>query len=189
MDAIQMIKKRRSIRNFKDKVVDRKLMEEIVEIARFTPSWGNYQIARYTFVDNADIIKRLAYEGVNDFIYNVGTLKNAKNVVILSFVKGKSGIIEKLPVEDGEFNYDGTSSSWEVFDAGIACQTFALAAHAKGIGSVIMGVINDKAISEIVELPEDETVAALLVYGYPEGEHPAATPRKETSEIMRFAGE
>ena len=52
-----------------------------------------------------------------------------------------------------------------------------------------MGVINDKAISEIVELPEDETVAALLVYGYPEGEHPAATPRKEASEIMRFAGE
>ena len=189
MDAIQMIKERRSIRTFKDEVVDRKLMEEIVEIARFTPSWANYQVARYTFVDKADIIKRLAHEGVNDFVYNVGVLKNAKNVAILSYVKGKSGIIEKLPVEDGEFNYDGGSSSWEIFDAGLACQTFALAAHAKGVGSVIMGVINDKAISEIVELPEGESVATLLVYGYPEGEHPVATPRKEASEIMRFAGE
>jgi nitroreductase len=188
MDAITMIKERRSVRKFKDEVVDRKLMEEIVEIARFSPSWGNYQVARYTFVDNGDIIKRLAHEGVNNFIYNIELLKNAKGVAVLSFVKGKSGIVEKLPLEDGEFNYDGNSNHWEVFDAGLSCQTFCLAAHAKGIGTTIMGIINDKIISEIVGLPEEETVAALIVYGYPD-EKPATTPRKETSEIMRFVGE
>ena len=99
---------------------------------------------------------------------------------VLSFVKGKSG---KLYADDYATS---KGSVWEVFDAGIACQTFCLAAHAKGIGTCIFGVIDDKTISEIVNLPEEETVAALIVYGYEEGEHAAPTPRMEVEEIARF---
>lgn len=186
MDAIKMIKERRSIRNFTDEKIDENLLKEVVEIARYAPSWANYQIARYTFVQDEAIIKKIASDGVNDFVYNVGTLKNAKNVLVLSFEKGKSGKIQNLDTGDGEFNYDGNSNVWEVFDAGIACQTFALAAHAKGLGSVIMGVINNVAISSLIGLPATETVAALLVIGHPEGEHPAPSPRKAPEEIMRI---
>ncbi len=182
MDAIAMIKERRSVRKFKEKKVDRELMKEIMSIARYTPSWGNFQIARYTLVDNLDMIKRLSNEGVNGFIYNIDTLKNTKGVAILSFVKGKSGKLE------GDDYATSKANVWEVFDAGLACQTFCLAAHAKGIGTTIMGVINDKAISEIAGLPEEETVAALIVYGYP-NEVPAVTPRMEVEQIMRFASE
>jgi len=157
-------------------------MKEIVDIAKYAPSWVNYQIARYTFVDKKDLIERIANEGVNDFVYNIDTLKEARNVAVLSYVKGKSG---KIP----EAGYDSDTNVWEIFDAGIACQTFSLAAHAKGIGSVIMGVINDKVISEIINLPEEEQVAALIVYGYPEGEHPKAPARLDTEDIMRFVGE
>lgn len=179
MDAITMIKERRSIRKFKDETVDRETMKEIVSITRWAPSWGNFQVARYTLVDDEAIIKRLATEGVEGFVYNVNTLKEAKGVAILSFVKGKSGKLE------GDEYATSKANVWEVFDAGIACQTFCLAAHAKGVGTVIMGVINDESISEIVGLPEEETVAALIVYGYPD-EQPAATPRKDVDEIMRF---
>ena len=49
-----------------------------------------------------------------------------------------------------------------------------------------MGVIDEDSISKIVSLPEDESVAALIVYGYGEGDHPAPTPRKEVEEILRF---
>ena len=179
MDAITMIKERRSVRKFKDEKVDRETMKEIVSISRWAPSWANFQVARYTLVDDEATIKRLATEGVQGFVYNVNTLKEAKGVAILSFVKGKSGKLEGDEYATLKA-YDG-----EVFDAGLACQTFCLAAHAKGVGTVIMGVINDESISEIVSLPEEETVAALIVYGYPD-EQPAATPRKDVDEIMRF---
>ncbi|MBK5254248.1 MAG: nitroreductase family protein [Peptostreptococcaceae bacterium] len=182
MEAINMIKERRSVRKFKDVKVEREVLQEIVEAARYAPSWGNFQIARYTFVDNLDTIKAISNDGVNDFVYNINTLKNAKGVAVLSFVKGKSG---KLDVESDDY-VTSKSNVWEVFDAGLACQTFCLAAHAKGIGTCIMGIINDKSISKIVDLPEEETVAALIVYGYQEGEVPA-TPRKSVDEIMRFA--
>lgn len=183
MDAITMIKERRSVRKFKNEKVDRETMKEIVSLSSWAPSWKNFQVARYTLVDDEAIIKKLATDGVEGFVSNVNTLKNAQGVAVMSFVKGKSGKLK------GDDYATSKANVWEVFDAGIACQTFCLAAHAKGVGTCILGVINDESISEIVGLPEEETVAALIVYGYEEGEHAAPTPRKDVEEIMRFAGE
>jgi len=180
MEAIQMIKERRSIRAFKDEVVDRQTMKDIVEVARYAPSWGNFQVARYTMVDNPAVIKELGEKAVNGFVYNKNTLVEAKGVAVLSVVKGKSGKLE------GPEYATSKAGVWEIFDAGLACQTFCLAAHEKGVGTVVMGVIDDAAISEVVALPEEETVAALIVYGYPEGDHPAAPSRLEVDEIARF---
>nr|MBF0223476.1 nitroreductase family protein [Desulfobulbaceae bacterium] len=181
MDAITMIKERRSVRKFKNEKVDRETMKEIVSVSRWAPSWANTQIARYTLVDDKATIKKLATDGVKGFVYNIKTLENAKGVAVLSFVKGKSGKLEQY----GEYD-SANAHIWEAFDAGIACQTFCLAAHEKGVGTCIMGVIDEDSISKIVSLPEDESVAALIVYGYGEGDHPAPTPRKEVEEILRF---
>ena len=177
-----MIKERRSVRKFKDEKVDRETMREIISISRWAPSWGNYQVARYTLIDDEATIAKLTTDGVHGFVYNINTLKNAKGVAVLSFVKGKSGKLE------GDDYVTSKANVWEVFDAGIACQTFCLVAHAKGVGTCIMGVINDNSISEIAGIPEEETVAALIVYGYEDG-HPGPTPRKEVDDILRFAGE
>jgi len=182
MDAVKMIKERRSVRKFKEEKVDRETMKEIVSISRWAPSWANFQIARYTLVDDESIIEKLATDGVKGFSYNINTLKNARGVAVLSFVKGKSG---KLDLDKDDYA-TSKASVWEVFDAGIACQTFCLAAHANGVGTCIFGVIDDRSISEIVDLPEEETVAALIVYGYEEGEHAAATSRKDVNDIVRF---
>jgi len=180
MDGIIMIKERRSVRKFKNEKVDRNTMKEIVSISRWAPSWANYQIARYTLVDDEATIKKLATDGVKGFVYNINTLKNAKGVAVLSFVKGKSGKLDKYG------DYEASNAHiWEAFDTGIACQTFCLAAHAKGVGTCIMGVIDEVSISEIVGLPEEETVAALIVYGYEDG-HPPPTSRKDVEDIMRF---
>lgn len=40
MDAIEMIKERRSVRKFKNEKVARKTMEEIIDISRWAPSWA-----------------------------------------------------------------------------------------------------------------------------------------------------
>lgn len=180
MDAISIIKERRSVRKYKDEIVDRKTMEEIVDIARWAPSWANTQIARYTLVDDEETISKLTTDGVQGFAYNINTLKNAHGVAVLSFVRGKSGRLDKY----GDFD-NSNAHFWEAFDAGIACQTFCLAAHAKGVGTCIFGVIDDDAIAKIVSLPEEETVAALIVYGYADG-HPQPTSRKPVGDILRF---
>ncbi|ONI45277.1 nitroreductase [Candidatus Epulonipiscium fishelsonii] len=181
MTAKELLTTRRSIRKFKDTPVDRETMKEIIDIARFSPSWANTQVARYTLIDNKDVINEIADKGVSGFVYNVKSLRNTHGVAVLSFVKGKSGqISDKLDGKDLE-----NSVIWEVFDAGIACQTFCLAAHEKGIGTCIFGIINDKEIAKIINLPENETVGALIIYGYPDQE-PKTPPRFSVEEISRF---
>lgn len=180
MDAISMIKERRSVRKYRDEKVDRQTMQEVVEISRWAPSWANTQIARYTLVDDKETIANLATDGVKGFTYNLNTLKNAPGVAVLSFVEGKSGRLDKYGDLDSS-----NAHFWEAFDTGIACQTFCLAAHAKGVGTCIFGVIDDDAIGKIVGLPEEETVAALIVFGYEDG-HPGPPPRKPVEDILRF---
>jgi len=180
MEAVEMIKDRRSIRKYKDEVVNRALMEEIIEITRYAPSWTNSQTPRWTLVEDSEIIGKFADDAVKGFKYNMGTLKNAKGVAVLSFVEGKSGRAEKYDIETGE-----NPGRWEYFDAGIACQTFCLAAHAKGVGTCIFGVIEEDVIAEAINPPEGETVAALIVYGYAD-EEPKAPRRKEVGDILRW---
>ena len=180
MEAIEMIKGRRSIRQFKDEPVSRDLMEEIMDITRYAPSWTNSQTPRYTLVDDKSLIEQFASNGVKGFVYNIDTLKNATGVAVLSFVEGKSGRLDKYELDNSQ-----DPTKWEHFDAGISCQTFCLAAHALGVATCIFGVIDEEKIADLINLPEEETVAALIVYGYPNQE--AKTPRrKEVSDIARF---
>ncbi len=181
MDAIKMIQERRSIRKYKDEVVSQEVLNEVMEVAKYAPSWANFQIARYHFISDEKLIAQIAEKGVNGFVYNKSTLANTKNLVVLSFVKGKSG---KLDPEGSDYA-TSKSQEWEMFDAGIACQTFCLAAHEKGIGSCIFGVIDAKAIAEIIGLPEDETVGTVITFGYPD-EAVAPSSRKAVSEIVTF---
>lgn len=181
MEAKEMIVGRRSIRKYKDEIVPENIMREIIEVAKYAPSWANFQIARYSLVTNEEVIKKITEKGVNGFAYNIKTLKNAKNVAVISFVQGKSG---KLDLEKSDYATT-KANQWEMFDAGIATQTFCLAAYERGIGTCIFGVIDDKAIAEILGLPEGETVATVVTYGYPD-EDVKDSPRKEIEEIIRF---
>ncbi|AIO18363.1 dihydropteridine reductase [Candidatus Izimaplasma bacterium HR1] len=180
MDAITLLKDRRSVRKYKNEIVSKELMLEISELTKYSPSWGNLQIARYTFITDENSIKRIAEDGVKGFVYNIKTLLNARNVAVISYVKGKSGKLGKDEYATSKTN------SWEVFDAGIATHQFCLAAYAKGVGTVIMGVIDDTVIREIIKLPEEESVGALIVYGFESGVHSAPTPRKDIKELIRF---
>lgn len=179
MDAIKMIKERRSIRNYKDKKVDRNILNNIFSTTTYAPSWANFQIARYTVIDDKEMLNKLAGEGLMGFKANMKTLTNAAGAIIVSNIKGKSGC---MPVG----NYvTSKGNTWEMFDAGIACQTFCLAAYAEGIGTVIIGILDDDKIAKLINLPKDQTVAAIIAYGY-EKEHPKETKRMTVEEIVKY---
>lgn len=181
MNASEMITGRRSIRKYKEEKVSREDITAIMEETKFTQSWKNLQVARYTFVQDPAIIEKLANDGVKDFVYNVKTLQKAQNVLVLSILTGKSGKLD----ENSDDYATEQGNEWEVFDAGIACQTFTLAAHNHGVGTCVMGVIHDKSIAKIVGLPENERVAALITFGYP-AEEGRPTTRFTVDELCRF---
>lgn len=52
MNTIDCIKSRRSVRKFTEEKVPHEVLEQLVELARWAPSWKNTQIARYVAVED-----------------------------------------------------------------------------------------------------------------------------------------
>ena len=70
MELIEGIRSRRSIRKFTDAEVTREQIEEIVDIARFSPSWKNSQSVRYVFITDKALKDKIADEAVMGFEWN-----------------------------------------------------------------------------------------------------------------------
>ncbi len=179
MNTTECIKTRRSIRTYQEKAVSPELIREVVETARFAPSWKNTQTARYYVVQDAALKQKIAESCVLGFTYNTGTLVNAPALVVLAYVEKRSGY-----ERDGSYTTP-KENAWEMFDAGIAAQTFCLAAHEKGLGTCIMGIFDDAAVAKAISLPEGQRVGALIALGFP-AEEPQAPARKETEQLVQF---
>lgn len=179
MEAINNIKTRRSIRRYKDEPVSHDLVEKIMETTIYAPSWKNTQIVRYTIIDDKAVIEKLAEDAVMGFIPNIKTMTRARTIALQTVVTGICGY-EK----DGSFS-TSKGSGWEMYDAGISAQTFCLAAHEYGVGTVIMGMFDEAKIREIVDIPKEESVTAIIGMGYPEEER-NAPKHKAVDEVLRF---
>lgn len=60
MNVAECIKTRRSIRRYKDKPVDHSVIDSIVSLASYSPSWKKTQITRYTAVDDLYLLNETA---------------------------------------------------------------------------------------------------------------------------------
>lgn len=178
MTAKECILSRRSIRKFENKPIDSSLLEEIVETASYAPSWKHTQITRYVAV-TGEKKARIANECCDAYRPNGDIINSAAVLIAITIIKNRSG-----------FERDGSYSTirgegWQMFDAGIASQTFCLAAHDKGIGSVVLGIFDSNKAAAILDLPEDRDVIALIPIGYP-AESPVAPKRKPVSDLLSY---
>lgn len=179
MEAIENIKTRRSIRRYKDDSVSHDVIKKIVDAAIYAPSWKNTQIVRYNVVEDKELIERIANEAVMGFVPNKKTIFAANTIVIQTIVTGICGY-----EQDGSFS-TSKGASWEMYDAGISAQTFCLAAHEYAVGTVIMGVFDEEILKNIVTIPENESVTAIIGMGYFE-KNGTIPKRKDVNEVLRF---
>ena len=179
MELKEAIKTRRTVRKFADKAVSKETITEVISLAAYVPSWKNSQTARWNVVTDKALIEKIANEATFGFEHNRDIILGCPCLVVQSAVTGRCGY-----ERDGSFS-TSKGDSWEMYDSGIAAQTFSLAAHDAGLGSVIMGIIDDKKIAEIINLPDTERVTAAIAVGYP-AEEPKCPPKKSAEEITRF---
>lgn len=180
MEAIECLKTRRSIRRFTEEVISKELITEIIDVARMAPTWKNTQTIRYMVVQDRETIDKLAAECMIGFEFNQKTLSKCNNVMLILQKNGICGY-----ERDGSFSTN-KEDRWEMFDAGIATQTFCLAAHDKGIGTCIMGVFDGEEIKKYVNIPEGLSVAAVVPFGVPAFEV-EPTPRKSVEDLLMFS--
>ena len=179
MDVKECILGRRSIRTYSDKAVDDSIIEELVKEASYSPSWKHTQITRYIAVKDPAVKERIAKEGTTIWPGNGDIIAQAPVLVAVTVIKGRSGY-----ERDGSFSTE-REDRWQFFDAGIASQTFCLAAHEHGLGSVILGLFDIDTVKGILDIPEERELVALIPLGYP-AEEPAAPRRKEVTELLNI---
>ena len=179
MEALECIKTRRSIRKFTEQPVTEDEVRQVVEAAAFAPSWKNTQIARYIVVTDKEKKDKLADNCMLGFAYNQKTTHGAPALVVLTMIKGRSGY-----ERDGSFSTP-KEAGFEMFDAGIAAQTFCLAAWERGVGTVITGYFDEEKITRLLNLPENQKVGCVIGLGYPD-EEPAAPKRKGVEDLLTY---
>ncbi len=178
MDAIECLRGRRSIRKFTGQPVAHELLERVVETASYAPSWKHTQITRYIAIEG-EKKDRIADEAMDAYPPNGAIIKGAPVLIAVTMITGRSGY-----ERDGSFTTD-RGDGWQMFDTGIAAQTFSLAAYEAGLGAVILGIFDRAKVEALLELPEGREVAALIPVGYP-AQEPAPLKRKTVEELLTY---
>lgn len=178
MTAKECIKNRRSIRHFTSQVVDHELLNEIIETASYSPSWKNTQIVRYIAIEGA-MKDKIAAECCDAYPNNGSIISGAPLLIAVTYIKGRCGF-----ERDGSYSTT-KEASWQMFDSGIATQSFCLAASEKGLGSVILGIFDSNKAASLLELSDDRELVTLIPVGYP-AEEPVAPKRKPVDELLSY---
>ena len=179
MDAIQCLISRRSIREYTDEPISAQEIENVVEIAQMASCWENTQPIRYVAVLEKELKDKIADECTKKFPWNTENIHAAPALMVLCAIKGLSG-----------YEPDGSPSTskgthWQSFDAGVAAAHFCLAANALELGTLIMGRYDEGKIKDILSLPEEYDVSAIIAVGHP-AVIPAANERKPLKEVLSF---
>ena len=177
MELKDCILSRRSVRKFLDKPVDRAILDQVVSVAAYAPSWKNTQISRYIAIEDRSVLDTIC----RDFLpeHNANIVSGAPLLVAQTFVKSRSGF-----ERDGSYT-TARKDGWQHYDCGIAAQTFCLAAHDAGLGTVIMGIFPHEELGAFLNVPEEQELMALIAVGWPDQE-PNAPKRKDVETLLSW---
>jgi nitroreductase len=143
MDMIELIRKRRSVREFSDKPIPRDCLEQIIDAARFAPTARNVQPWEFVVVTERGSLKKIAE------ISEHGKFISRAAASILVFSQDTKYFLE---------------------DCSAATQNVMLAAAALGIGSC--WVAGDKKpyageLNILFGVPINYKLVSIIALGYP----------------------
>ena len=164
MGVLDIIKKRRSIRSYKDKEVERDKLKTILEAARLSPSASNRQEWRFVIVEDKDTKNRLK--------------KAAKNQ---KFV-GEAPVVITCCAQT-DFHVMTCGQMCYPIDLAIAIEHMVLTAQELGLGTCWVGAFNEDEVKEILNIPSEIKVVELLSLGYSK----VTPPQKEKLPLAKIA--
>jgi len=178
MEFREVLDRRVSCRKYEDRPVPRELLRQLADAGRRAPSGCNLQQWRFIAVDDKEKKKALAQA-----LRDPGVPANTFTEKIPAFIVI---VREPAPSMNKTQQYIiGTCGFRFITDLDIGCATMqiCLAATDLGLGSLIMGLLNQKLLREILDIPEQLDVGLVIGVGYPQI-LPKPRPRRELEEVL-----
>jgi nitroreductase len=185
MDVFEAIRGRRTVKAFGDEPVSREVLDELFELARWTPNHKLTQPWRFRVLGPearaalktaaGEQARRGAPEGSDAekiALIAAAKIDRAPTLVVISSVRNPD------PVLDTE---DYSASS-------IAAYLVLLGAHAHGLAGYwrTPSVLRDEDGLKAIGVGGDEEVLGLLYLGYPSTTNPASTDRAATDSFVSY---
>ncbi|MBW6485960.1 MAG: nitroreductase [Syntrophobacterales bacterium] len=213
MDVMKAVTTRRSIRNFKADAVSESLIREILEAARWSPSWGNTQPWEIVVVTGEKLEK---FKKANQQLQREGALPQPDTTMPATWpehIKQRYNEIGKkvltalnIPRGDKEARLRYYSDMAALFgapamllfcldkeiareygmlDIGAILQTTCLLAHDRGLGTCILSatVLYPSMVREIIPLPSSKAIIMGAALGYPAAGKPVNEFERERAPL------
>jgi len=158
MSLLQVIFERRSIRRYRGKSIPAEVLRNILEAGRLAPSADNAQPWHFVVVTERKIKERLSTGRWNRFIKN-----SAVTIVGCGYA----------------------DNEWSTIDVTIALENMVIAAEAQGIGSCWVGDFEEEEVKELLDIPDNLKVVALVSFGYP-AVKPKPPKKKNLETIVHY---
>jgi nitroreductase len=149
MDAIEAILKRRAIRLFSGKKIERSLLERITDAGRLAPTSANMQPLKFLIIDDKEKCERI-----------FRALKWAAYLPQWTPPEDKQPTAYIFILLDTEIK-----RSFFEYDVGLSAQNMMIASTALGLGSCCLLV--GTAMKEILNIPERYRFTLVIALGYP----------------------
>ena len=152
MEAIEAILTRRSIRKYVKKPIPEKQIEDLIKAAVYAPSAGNEQPWQFAIIEDKKM-----FEKIQLFHPHAQMLTFADKAILVC----------------GDLQREKHKGYWMI-DCSAATQNILLAAHAKGIGAVWLGIYPRQeridGMKQLLTIPDYIVPFALISLGYPNEE-------------------
>jgi coenzyme F420-0:L-glutamate ligase / coenzyme F420-1:gamma-L-glutamate ligase len=190
---LQIIKTRRSIRQFLPRKVAIKAARQIIESARFAPSAHNSQPWRFIAFENSRLKERLAAHMGKAFRKDLEADKVAPPVIARKLQDSRERVMASplcilvcLYDEDCRTYPDTRRNQFEMQMAhqgiGAAIQNMLLTAHALGLGACWLSapLFCPEAVRKAFKIPKGWVPVALIAIG-----HSGGKPKKASRHSLR----
>ncbi len=165
--CVQLLTSRCSIRKFKDAPVPDEHVKRIVEIGMRAPSAGNKQPWRVVVVRDLNTILKLAVAAHDQ------TFITTSNVVLA---------VVAVPEESAARYGERGATLYVLQDTAALAYGLLLAAHFMGYGACWVGAFDEKAVSDILQVPKTCRPVAMIPIGVAD-ETPKPRARRPVTEI------
>lgn len=177
MDILDVLKGRRSIRNFRPDPVPDSLLAVLFEAVRWTPSGGNIQPWEIVVIRDENRKKALR-ETLGE---NNPASRAIQEAPVLLALCGRVGV----PAEYQGKVHTKFGDGWLLFHLGSAAQNLCLAAHAVGLGTLMTGFFDHDRARDLLEVPPGYEVVLLVPVGLP-GRVPRPPARRAVEDFIHF---
>ncbi len=160
-EFIRILKERRSVREFSDKAIEKRILEEIIDCARLSPSARNIQPWKFIVVTDKEKLAK-----ISEHMEYGSFIKDAAACIVVCGDKSVKRYVE---------------------DCCLASENIMLSAKSLGIGSCYVAALGKDVdhAREVLEIPEDYEIVCFIPLGYFE-KNPEPHDKKKMEDVIRW---